>query len=317
MTTAHTRIRDLELVLALHEEGNVTRAAQRVGISEPAFSKQIQKIERRIQMQLFERSNGGVATTIWGQVFVPHAYDSVHAFYRAVNEAHESSVGKVHKLRIGASCFLGKRWVELLQSVEMRSYRGLNIEVIAAYTFDLVSRLQRHEIDLALVTSPPWNTAITTVSVASNPFIIVMREHHTLAAKQSVNLHEVAQFPWVFFERNVHPSLHDRILQKMQVEKLNARIWHLVSQADQVPALLRDDSLLAWLTPAGAKRIVGDGLIEIPLNDSEIRLETHLTALAANKSPVVSEYFRAFVKRVEEDRGPVQLTLPIGLASAV
>lgn len=317
MTTNHTRIRDLELVLALHEEGNVTRAAQRVGISESAFSKQLQKIERRIQMQLFERKNGGVVTTASGRAFVAHAYDSVHAFYRAVNEARESRFAEGHKLRIGASCFLGRRWVEILQSVELRSYHGLNVEVIAAYTFDLLSRLQRHEIDLALVTSPPSNTAITTVSVASNPFIIVMREHHTLAAKQSVNLHEVAQFPWVFFERNVHPSLHGQILHKMQAEKLNARIWHLVSQADQVPALLRDDSLLAWLTPAGAKRIVGDGLIEIPLNDSEIRLETHLAALAANKSPLVSEYFRAFVKRVEEDRGPVQLTLPIGLASAV
>jgi DNA-binding transcriptional LysR family regulator len=311
MTSGHTCIRDLELVLALHEESNVTRAAQRVGISEPAFGKQLQKIEHRIQMQLFERSNGGAVTTSSGRAFVAHAYDCVHAFYRAVNDAHESSFGERHILRIGASCFLGKRWVELLQSVELRTYRDLNVEVIAAYTFDLLSRLQRHEIDLALVTSPPWNTAITTVSVASNPFIIVLREHHTLAAKQSVNLHEVAQFPWVFFERNVHPSLHDRILQKMQVEKLNARIWHLVSQADQVSALLCDDSLLAWLTPAGAQRVVGDGLIGIPLHDSEIRLETHLAALAANKSPLVSEYFRAFVKRVEEDRGSVQLTLPI------
>jgi DNA-binding transcriptional LysR family regulator len=44
---SHLKIRDLELVVALHEEGSVTQAAKRVGISEPGFSKRIQLIERQ------------------------------------------------------------------------------------------------------------------------------------------------------------------------------------------------------------------------------------------------------------------------------
>ncbi|MGD0731873.1 MAG: LysR family transcriptional regulator, partial [Terracidiphilus sp.] len=60
MTEGHFRIRDLELVVALHEDGNMTQAAKRLGMSEPALSKQLQKIERRIQTRLFERGNGGV-----------------------------------------------------------------------------------------------------------------------------------------------------------------------------------------------------------------------------------------------------------------
>jgi hypothetical protein len=79
-----------------------------------------------------------------------------------------------------------------------------------------------------------------------------------------------------------------------------------------VPVVLGEDSVVAWLTPAGAERIVGDRLVAIPLRDPEIRLEIHLATLAANKSPVVSEYVRKFVKSVEENRGPVQLQLPIG-----
>jgi hypothetical protein len=46
-TPGQTRIRDLELLLVLHEEGNMTRAATRVGISEPALSKQLWKLEAR------------------------------------------------------------------------------------------------------------------------------------------------------------------------------------------------------------------------------------------------------------------------------
>ena len=56
MTGGQFRIRDLELVVALHEEGNMTQAAKRLGMSEPALSKQLKKIERRIQTPLFELS---------------------------------------------------------------------------------------------------------------------------------------------------------------------------------------------------------------------------------------------------------------------
>jgi len=58
MTAGHLRIRDFELIVALHEEGNMTQAANRLGITEPALSQQLKKIERRIQTHLFERGMG-------------------------------------------------------------------------------------------------------------------------------------------------------------------------------------------------------------------------------------------------------------------
>jgi len=311
MTPGQTRIRDLELLLVLNEEGNMTRAATRLAISEPALSKQLRKLEHRLKLKLFERGNGGVITTAGGQAFMPHAHDCFHAFHRAVNDAHDSQFAEQQRLRIGASSYLSNRWLEGLQSVELRSRRKVSIELVTGFTFDLLGRLQSGEIDVALVESPPGNAAISSVRVANDPFMIVMRKEHALAGMKAVELCDVADFPWIFFERRVHPSLHDGVLRRMQEKNLHPRIRHLVTQADQVPVILGEDSGVAWLTPAGAERIVGDRLVAIPLRDPEIRLEIRLATLAANKSPVVSEYVRRFVKRLEEDSGPVQLRLPI------
>jgi DNA-binding transcriptional LysR family regulator len=311
MTPDQTRIRDLELLLVLNEEGNMTRAATRVGISEPALSKQLRKLEQRLRLKLFERGNGGVVTTASGQAFMAHAYDCFHVFHRAVNEAHDSQFGEQNRLRIGASSYLSNGWLERLQSVEFRSHRKVSIEMVTGFTFDMLGRLRSGEIDVALVESPPGNAVVSSVRVANDPFMIVMLREHPLAGMKSVELGDVAEFAWVFFERRVHPNLHDGILRRMQQKNLHPRIRHHVTQADQVPVILGEDSAIAWLTPAGAERIVGDRLIAIPLRDPEIRLEIHLATLAANKSPVVSEYVRGFVKGVEGDRGPVQLNLPI------
>lgn len=309
--TGRMRIRDLEFVVAAYEVGNLTLAAKRFSISEPAFSKQLKKIERCIQTPLFERDNGGVVPTASGRAFVAHAVDCIQAFRRAVHDAHEMKYGNRHKLRIGASSFLSRAWIELLCSVELHSHRDFNLEVLGGYSLDLLSQLQHHEIDLALVTSPPPTPAITTLCVAKSPFMIVMQRSHPLASRESVLLNDVARYPWIFFNRNVHSYLHDQILHRIETDGYHIRVLHQIGQAEQASVLLTDNDLVAWLTPAGAERIMENDLVSMPLLDAEIRLETHLVTLADNKSPLVSEYVRTLVTKIEEQRSPLQLPLPI------
>jgi DNA-binding transcriptional LysR family regulator len=308
---AQLKIRDLELVMALHEESNITVAARRIGISEPALSKRLRAIEHQVQARLFDRSHDGVTITEAGRAFVEHAQQSLLAFHRAVHEARETKRGVSHKLRIGASSFLSPRLIDLLRSVELRLFRDFTIEIVSEYSCELLSQLQQHRIDLALVTSPPSNASITTVRVASNPFMLVFREGHPLFGKESASLAEAAEYPWVFFSRNVHPPLYDLIHRRLEDDHKKARIVHRFSQAEQVPALLNEDGFIAWMTPNGAERVVRDGFVRIPLRDSEICLELQMASVANNKSPLVSEYVRGFMKRIKEQHLPVQLSLPM------
>ena len=92
--TPQLKIRDLELVVALHEEGTFTQAAKRVGITEPAFSKRLKLVEREVKETLFDRNYDGVTTTDSGRSFVAHILESIHSYYRAVHEAHEAKHGQ-------------------------------------------------------------------------------------------------------------------------------------------------------------------------------------------------------------------------------
>jgi molybdate transport repressor ModE-like protein len=222
---SHLKIRDLELVVALHEEGSITQAAKRVGISEPAFCKRIQLIERLINVRLFERGHDGVKATNSGLAFIAYA------------------------------------------------------------------------------------TEITTLCLATNSFRIVFREG--LAARQSATLAEVVKYPWVFFNRSIHPYLHDLILERVAIEQKQATIVHHLSHANQATALLTDDALVAWMIPTEAIHAADHGFVNLPLLDEHIRLETHLATRADNKSRLVSEYVRRFVKQMNLHRSPEQLSLPI------
>jgi LysR family transcriptional regulator, benzoate and cis,cis-muconate-responsive activator of ben and cat genes len=316
MAGGQFRIRDMEIIVALHEEGNMTQAAKRLGFTEPALSKQLKEIERRIQTPLFERGNGGVVATASGRAFVAHAMEIIQSFRRAIHEAHESKHSEPYRLRIGVSTCHPLNLIEILRSVELRLYKNLSVEIVTAYSFELMDSLQHHELELAVITSPPPNALITSARFATNPFMIVVREGHPLAGKTSVKLNELGPYPWVFFNRNIHHHMHDLIAQRIRAEGVAAGICHSVSQEEHAVSLLTDDHLLAWLTPTGAQRAAQNGLKSIPLDDPQIRLEMHIATLANNKSPLVSEFVRSFMKRIEEQRPPMQLQLPIGLGSA-
>jgi DNA-binding transcriptional LysR family regulator len=305
------RIRDFALLLALYEAGNLTGAALRVGITEPAASQQLRSIQRRMKMRLHESNHGGDKLTVEAQALLPAAADIVQAFHRGMHDAQEARHGGPHILRIGASSFLPERWHRLLESVEMRLYRNVRPQLDLANTEHLLLALQRHDLDVALVISPPQNGKLTSRCVAKSPFMIVFREGHALAGRQSVSLTEVVSYPWIFFHKSDHPWLHDLILRRAETAGDGVRIQHRVNHFDHVPRLLNDERVLAWLTPTGAERIARPGLVARPLDDPKICLETHLVALASNTSPLVAEYYKCFMQQVEEDQSPVQLALPL------
>ncbi len=306
-----TRIHDLELVIALSEERNLSQAAKRVGMTQPAISKRLQVIERRLQLKLFQTNHIGADITESGRSFAEYAQQSVNFFHRGIHEARQAMQAYSNRLRVGVSPFQPAYLVEMLRTMELRLYRNLVIEVESAFSCDLLRKLQQCEVDVALVATPPVMPSITTTTLNTRSFMIVFRERHPLVALESLSLMDVAKYPWVFFNRHVHPHLHDLILRRAEALRLKPTIVHRIMHEEQVPALVKDGLSVGWLTPTGAERVVHGDLIARPLVDSDVRIETHLATLASNRSALVSEFVRAFMKRYQQERKPVQMVLPI------
>lgn len=306
-----TRIVDLELVIALSEEGTLSQAASRMGMTQPALSKRLHVIERRLQVKLFETKFTGTDITESGRSFVEYAEQSVNLFYRAIQEARQAKHAHLNRLRIGVAPFQPPHLIEMLRTTELRLYRNLSVEVESAFSCDLIRKLQRKEIDVALVTSPPAMPSVTTTLLNSRRYMIVFHAEHELAKRESVSLGNIAAYPWVFFSRHVHPYMYDLILRRANSLHLEPQIVHRVVHAEQVPALIKDRRSIGWVTPNGALPGVQDPLISRPLVDPQIRHETRLATLANNESALVSEYVRGFMKRYQLERQPIQMALPM------
>jgi DNA-binding transcriptional LysR family regulator len=311
--SAQLKIRDFELVVALHEEGTFTQAAKRIGVTQTALSKRLQDIERKVQARLFDRTHHGVVLTEPGRSFVSGAAEIIHAFQRTIHDAQEAKHGECRRLRIGVSAYLSPKLIETIHAIELPLYRHLAVEIVSGFSSELIFDLQNKTIDLAFVTSPAPNSALTTLCIAKQHFMIMFRKSHPLAAKRSVTLGEIVGYPWVFFKRAIHPFLYDLILHRVEADHKQADIVHYSTHVTQSSAMLNNDSLIGWINPAGVEIAVNQGFVCVPLTDDHIRLETHLASRTDNRSQLVSEFARKFVMWWEEQSMPEQLWLPLGL----
>lgn len=298
------KVRDLELVVLLSETLNVHAAADTLGMTQPGVTKRLLKLERHVQAKLFERDNAKVTITANGRHFVKHARASIASCRRAISEARACPDQAEPILRAGKSPNIDQDLVSVLNAIALPLFPGLRIDCEADFSCDLVGALLQKSVDLALVISPQKIGKINFVSLRRSPFFIAFRAGHPLASNRQLGFGDIAEFPWVIFSRRTHPLLHDQILRRAGDLEMPYKITHSILNADEVLPYLSTSDAVAWLTPYGAERIAYQGVITLPLLDEEIALETFIATHVEDRSTIVNEFVREFVKKLKLLSGP-------------
>ncbi len=215
--------------VAVAEELHFGRAAERLQMTQPPLSRQIQKLERSIGVQLLERDNRRVELTGAGSAFLDEAYRLLNLVDTAGDLARRVDAGAAGVVRLGftavsAISILGpllRRLTGELPDVEVRlSERVTNAQV---------DGIRRGELDIGLA-RPPFDTALLSSRVIlREPLMAVVPDGHPLAGldrpltpqdfegeavigyhhQQSRYFHELS----VRFLANAHPRIEQRVHQ--------------------------------------------------------------------------------------------------------
>jgi DNA-binding transcriptional LysR family regulator len=215
--------------VAVAEELHFGRAAERLQMTQPPLSRQIQKLEKAVGAQLLERDNRRVALTGAGAAFLDEAYRLLNLVDSAGDLARRVDAGAAGIVRLGftavsAISILGpllRRLTAALPDVEVRlSERVTNAQV---------DGIRRGELDIGLA-RPPFDTALLSSRVVlREPLMAVVPEAHPLAGldrpltpqdfegqavigyhpQQSRYFHELT----VRFLANAHPRIEQRVHQ--------------------------------------------------------------------------------------------------------
>jgi DNA-binding transcriptional LysR family regulator len=178
------KLRQLRNFLAVLDEGSLRRAAEALGITEPALSKSIRQLEMLLQVPLLDRGPRGMRPTAYGELLATHARTACNELEQALEGLGELRGHARGVVRVGSgpSCAM----VELPRAMTRFYARWPDIRVIVrqGLSFELVPQILRGELDFAIVsTDPELNDPDLDVQpLLASPVEIVAREGHPLAA---------------------------------------------------------------------------------------------------------------------------------------
>lgn len=307
---ARNEIRLMEAAISVAEESNFSRAGHRLGITQPAVTKQISELERRLGFPLFEREHQVVTVTEAGRAFVEEARLAVLHSERAIQAARAALRKAEVILRVGKSPYIDPYLVSMLLSVRLPLFPNLKVELSSGFSCDLAHEVLAGRLDLALVTEPPRSPMLSMTKVAEAPFYLALSEESKLADRPELKLEDVDGADWVLFERKLHPSLYDCIMRVAEDRDIRPRDIHRIMMPEEAYHFVTERNGVAFLTKAGALRIGRDGVTIRPLEEEQLMLRTYLASRSDASSKVVSEMVRGFGRKLSAMERSAQMTLP-------
>lgn len=228
-------LRLLNAFVAVAETENVGKAAERLNISQSPLSRQIMQLEAQLGLALFERVRQRVRLTDEGRQFLGEARGlllragEVEAAARrlARGEAGQISVGHVE-----AAMHSG-----LLPAALVRFRAGhpeVELRLVAAGSSAQAGALERHDIDLGLVYSPPDSLDIVAREVLNEPLVLALPAAHPLATATGITAADLDGRPWIAMRRERNPA-RDRFLSACRTAGFMPDI---VLEADDLFAML-------------------------------------------------------------------------------
>jgi DNA-binding transcriptional LysR family regulator len=188
----------LRYFAAVASEGNLTRAAERLFVSQPALTKQIKQLESQLGVPLFRRSRAGMTLTAAGQALAGRVPGVLAGWDRALRETRAAARREARVLRVGSLAGAANEATEEIIAAFGRRRPDWRVEMRAATWLDPTAGLALGDVDVALLRLPfPGQDGLRVQVLFTEPRWVALAATHPLAARDRVAFAELRDEPFV------------------------------------------------------------------------------------------------------------------------
>jgi DNA-binding transcriptional LysR family regulator len=284
-------LRHLRYFVAVAEEGNITRAAERLGIGQPPLSQQIHALERELDVKLFHRTGHGVVATDAGKALLLDAKRLLDDVDQATLNAQRAGRGETGHLHLGFTASAAFHPIVRALVREFRNaYPGVGLTLTEGTTAQLLAQLDEGRIDLAFLRPGVHSFAgVVLQDIASEPMKAVLPITHPLAQRARIPLSALAQEPFVLIPRAASPMLHDEIVSACRDAGFEPMPGQQAPQLSTVVSLVAAEFGVS-IVPASVSQFHAEGVTYVDIADAKVRSKLALASLEGTASTKVGNF---------------------------
>jgi len=204
-------LNELRYIVAVAQEKNFGRAAQRCFISQPALSVAIQKLEEELQTQLFERGKSEITVTPVGERIVEQAHKVLEEAARIRDIAQAGRNQLAGLFQLGAIYTVAPYLLPDLVPALNALAPDMPLEIEENITEQLEAALKTGRIDAAIIALPFQPPGIATEFLYEEPFQVVVPQRHPWAKRKTIDPSELAGEHAILL--NVGHCFRDQVLE--------------------------------------------------------------------------------------------------------
>ncbi len=212
----HLEIKHLRMICAISESGNMTRAAEKLCISQSALSQQLKDIENKLGTDLFFRTRKKMILTEVGKQLQDTAVQVIDSVDQAEHTISLQTKGEKGELKVGTQCIFCYKW--LPQVMRLFHAKFPNVEIEVGNSRDLNEELESKRFNLVISGAISPSMTHSSVALFKDQLVCVMPEDHPLAACSFVQLNDFAGNNLISHSDKGRNRFYQQILKPKNIE---------------------------------------------------------------------------------------------------
>jgi DNA-binding transcriptional LysR family regulator len=256
--------RHLRYFIAVAEERNFSRAAERLYMAQPPLSAAIRQLEQDLDVELLRRSTRQVTLTEAGEAFLEGAHKTLAVLERTVGDVRRIAGGGLPHLRVGLGC---PAHVETFPTVRA-AFAAAHPEIVLVpehmWAAQMPEALRRGTVDVALASCPEFDRELSIRTIRRERLVALVSADHPAADLPEVTLSELASSEFLCPPADLAPRFHQLLIAMCQAAGFDPIISrHSLVSGWETGIIIDKDSVT--LVVEGFASVVPDGVVALPL----------------------------------------------------
>ncbi|MDH2363160.1 LysR family transcriptional regulator [Priestia megaterium] len=194
-------IKQLIYFLTIAEEGNISKAAERLHMAQPPLSQQLKLLEEELGVILFERNTRRMKITDAGQLLQSRAQQIIELMEKTSKELNDLKEGSQGVLSIGTISSAGETLVPIVVQDFHKAYPGVDFRIKESSTFEILELVKRGVVEVGVIRTPFNLETFDYISLPKEPMMAAAMDSLLDMNKTSMSLDELKGKPLLFHNR--------------------------------------------------------------------------------------------------------------------
>lgn len=247
-------LRQLRYFVAVAEEGNISRAAKKIFLTQPALSRQIKALEEEIGQCLLERQAHSIRLTPLGETLVREARELLRQAEQVLERVRQAGQGV--RLRVGYAPSLAAGMLSAAMQNFTQAHPNPRVELFDLATQEMLAGLEGDTLDVVVTVAPPLEMRdLVWTPLARSAWQVAVGRSHPLAKRKRITPEEVAAEPLLVFCQRDYPEYWEIITGWLRAHRLRPRVAGEYDGVESLMAAVESGQGVAVVTRRTADRV--------------------------------------------------------------